>query len=534
MQVTVTDSLSRRAFVGVGAATGAALGLAGLTRAQAQTIVASADIAWESEADVIFVGAGTAGLYGAARTAEEGAQVLVLEKMSEEMAGGDLRCYGGRFSPNPAERLISSTMGLMPVDTAEEIAAISDQITEWFDANTDIEWIPDTTVAKGAGPEVYRALHAFFQTPQAEGIQILYGTRAKKLICNPEGRVVGVQAGLDGDEKNYKARHGVVLATGGFEANQEMVANFYSTGIQTVTVGNLSNTGDGIMMGLNAGAGLTTMGSGMEWFEFAFAVPSREFGCGIPNRHWSAAKGFGGGNIEDVPSKIFVNMHGNRFTDESLMLTHNKRFDLPMLQFGETGSFVEGNKTFYNLPMFMVCDDDCINGGPLGKVPDDNNWNYYRAYDIYDWSDDNQAEIERGWILKADTIEELAAQMSAVDYITGEVKAVDPDALRATIDAWNDACEKGEDPLGRPAESLRPIVTPPFYAAEMMPCTLFTFGGLKTDFAGEVLDWDGVAIPGLYAAGNTCCDGGFMFGAMYAFARGQVAGSNAYRFDAWE
>lgn len=233
-----------------------------------------------------------------------------------------------------------------------------------------------------------------------------------------------------------------------------MVANFHSLFLDSVTVGNIDNTGDGIVMGLSAGAGLASVTSGMEWFDFAFAKPSRKFGVGISNRQWNAAALTAPINMEAVPSKIFVNMEGNRFMDESVMQTHNKLYTLPWLQFSNTGAFAEPSKTFKNLPMFMVC-DGCIKGAPLGKVPADNEWTYPSAHGTYEWSDDNQAEIEKGWILKADTIEELASMMSATDYVYGTEKTVDAEVLEATIEAWNEACEAGVDQFGRPAEWTR-------------------------------------------------------------------------------
>ena len=78
----------------------------------------------------------------------------------------------------------------------------------------------------------------------------------------------------------------------------------------------------------------------------------------------------------------------------------------------------------------LVCDPACIAGGPLGTVLEDNSWCYTVTGGIYQWSDDNSAEIERGWLVKADTIEELAAQLSATNYVYGNGMTIDPEALK--------------------------------------------------------------------------------------------------------
>jgi hypothetical protein len=120
----------------------------------------------------------------------------------------------------------------------------------------------------------------------------------------------------------------------------------------------------------------------------------------------------------------------------------------------------------------------------------------------YTWSADNSAEIEKGWILKADTIEELAAQMTTMHLLTGQPISVDAAGLKVAIDEYNAGCAAGVDAFGRDPGKLKPIDTPPYYAAEIVPSALYTIGGLMTDRGGKVLDWSNSPIPRLYAAGN--------------------------------
>ncbi|MBQ7785237.1 MAG: FAD-binding protein, partial [Clostridia bacterium] len=110
----------------------------------------------------------------------------------------------------------------------------------------------------------------------------------------------------------------------------------------------------------------------------------------------------------------------------------------------------------------------------------------------YMWTSDNLAEIEKGWIIKADTIEELAAKIGR-----------DPEQLKATIEKWNADCAAGVDSeFGRNPEKMAPIDTAPYYAVSITPTLVGTTGGAKRDTAGRVLDWNDQPIAGLYEAGE--------------------------------
>ena len=97
--------------------------------------------------------------------------------------------------------------------------------------------------------------------------------------------------------------------------------------------------------------------------------------------------------------------------------------------------------------------------------------------------------------------------------------------------SWNDACAAGHDPLGRPAATLAPLATPPYYGFTSAPLLGWTNGGPRRNEKAQVLDPFGEAIGRLYAAGTVsstysrCKDGGFHIGDALAF--GRVAGRNA-------
>lgn len=117
--------------------------------------------------------------------------------------------------------------------------------------------------------------------------------------------------------------------------------------------------------------------------------------------------------------------------------------------------------------------------------------------DVYRWSDDNQAEIEAGWVAQGQTIEELAENLAAQ---SGN-PAIDTAALQATVDAWNAAAAAGEpDPFGR--TEMLPLDQPPYYAAELSMTVMYTIGGLTADATGRTLNVGGDWIKGLWHAGD--------------------------------
>jgi predicted oxidoreductase len=143
------------------------------------------------------------------------------------------------------------------------------------------------------------------------------------------------------------------------------------------------------------------------------------------------------------------------------------------------------------------------------------------------WSDDNSAEIAKGWILRADSIEELARQMGR-----------DPARVREAVLRYEAACTAGADAeFGRPAHTLQSLGGPPYYAVRIVPTIVCTSGGGKRNIESEVLTPRGTPIPRLYEAGEL----GSMVSYLYqngsylteAMISGRAAGSNAVKLAAW-
>jgi succinate dehydrogenase/fumarate reductase flavoprotein subunit len=298
------------------------------------------------------------------------------------------------------------------------------------------------------------------------GIEPRTGMRAIKLLT--EGRrVTGVRFSSADGEQVIEARHAVVLATGGFERDPELVRAFLR-GPMTRPAGVPSNTGDGLRMAMALGAGLGNMREA--WWAPTIDVLREDGGTTT----WLA-------NAERTrPHSIMVNSKGRRFANESV--NYNA--------FGAAFHALDATSfTYANCPAWLIFDQT-----------------YWTSYGLCGHRADNPLP---SWITQAPTISALA-----------ETIGVPATELETTITRWNDNVADGQDrDFGRgtsavdkwwgdpqfgnsSAATLGALDNPPFYAVEVHSGALGTKGGPLTDLDGRVLDTENRAIPGLYAAGN--------------------------------
>jgi succinate dehydrogenase/fumarate reductase flavoprotein subunit len=488
----------------------------------------------DHETDVLIVGYGAAGANAALAAHDAGARALIIEKMG--FPGGNSGvCAGAMLIPESFEEAVKYYRALS-FGTADE-----EMIRAFAEA---IVGLPRLLTGLGAEFKVKRKEPGYFPdllrgqiqriqfNPTGEGgfrflqdlverrkVKVLMNTRATGLIQDPETReILGVTAQEKGRNIKILARRGVILACGGYEYNAGMLADFNFAGIADYVFpwGTPGNTGDGIQLASAAGAALWHMAS-IEWGPFCARKPSQKFGTAV---------GVGLGRAQPEGSFVFVNRHGKRFMREDTSLIHRKA---PL----EILFFDHERAAYRNLPAFMVFDEAYrrkgavastlehlqeLWGGPVG---------YSLVRHIYEWSRDNQAEIDRGWILQADTMRNLAGEM-----------AVDAALLEETIGNFNRTCSDNHDPqFGRAGKSLSPLVFPPFYAAELALTLVNTQGGPKHNKDCRVLDFNDDVIPRLYAAGELGSFFGFLYqgGTNYpeAWAFGQIAGKKAAAEAPW-
>ncbi|MBP3657453.1 MAG: FAD-binding protein [Clostridia bacterium] len=435
---------------------------------------------WDMNADVVVVGFGPAGAMAARSAVENGASVIIVEKESREFAGGSAAtsmAFKGVFE---AKHLYESGLGRMTMEEAQRMYDLEDDCIQWLNEK-GMEWQNSAVVGYGRG--FYDAVVKAVETLD---VQVLYESPAVKLISDPVNKEVhGIQCKqADGTDLFIRANKGVVLATGGYAANKTLLNRLHFADMFDYAVtGAPTQTGDGLIMAMDIGAaldGVTTQQ--IEWYTFSFKAASDEMGTGIV--HTPPALG--------PYSHIFVNTKGERFMDEEMRVTHSK-CQMPFLAYDGTHPVFNG---YFNLPMYVIFDQAMFEGGPVGSH--DGVCTYASLYGIHNWSEDNQAELERGWIVKADTIEELVEKLAAQ---SGNAP-IDAETLKKTIETYNAGCAEQKDAFGRSEFMLDPIGEGPYYAAQIVPTIAYTIGGLCGGSNGETLDWYGNPIPRLYHAGD--------------------------------
>ncbi|MDT7578617.1 MAG: 3-oxosteroid 1-dehydrogenase [Pseudonocardiales bacterium] len=326
------------------------------------------------------------------------------------------------------------------------------------------------------------------------GVTFLTSTRVTSLV-ETGGQVSGVV--LDGPDRTHRldARLGVVLASGGFEWNADLVQGFLGVPMNA-PLSPPDNTGDGLLMAMRAGARLGSMNEA--WWMPSVDVPGAEYD-GAPFYRMSVGRAF--------PGMIIVNAEGRRFVDESL--NYN---DMPhAMQTFDPGSF-----SYPNLPAYVVFD-----AAFRAKYPLLNYWEVFGEGDVTDW------------VVEGATIGDLA-----------ERAGISRDGLEAEVQAFNTEAAAGRDPaFGRGQSALAayrgdtdyanptlgPLGEGPYYAYELRLGCLGTKGGPVTDRNGRVVRLDGSVIPGLWAAGNVAAS---MFGKSYPGAGGTLGPALAFGYAA--
>lgn len=468
---------------------------------------------WHSSYDVVVIGSGGAGLSAAIEAADAGASVLVLEKAPESAAGGNTRLSGQQIlSPTDVEAALGYFETISQgFDYDKDLVQVTIQgmhdIAGWLmdigGPTLDLQEIIYPEFPTVPGSETMRCylidgerstgkgwdLLKSAVDQRASSIDLWYDSPALELIQDLQtGTVTGVLASHEGQKVRLQAKNGVVMACGGYENNQEMIQNYLHLEY-AYPKGTYYNTGDGITMAMKVGAQL--------WHMNNPAGPDLNFKAPDNNAYYgySLAMGFGS------RSTIYVGPDGTRFLNEALMTKHGK---MPAHGTWQTAATI--------LPAYAVFDEASFTAGPITSGGG--------------WSADNQAELEKGWIVKADTLEELAALIG-----------VNAAGLEKTVERYAFYCKEGEDyEFGRDPKTLIPLSkTGPYYAMELTPTLTNTQGGAVRNANCEVVDLDGYAIPHLYSAGE--------FGSMFvhgyngggnvseALVTGRIAGANAAQPD---
>jgi tricarballylate dehydrogenase len=483
-------------------------------------------MAIQGDYDVVVVGAGNAGLCAALAAQERGARVLVLEAAPYDERGGNSRYTAGalRFVYNGVDDLVklcelsetelaTSDFGTYTQDKyyddlgrltdyrsnpdmAELLITKSQETLLWMRSKgirfapmysrqafkhdgKFVFWGGLALEAWGGGPGLVEGL---FKAADERQIAVAYEARGEKLVADDNG-VHGVIANVEGRTTTIPAQ-AVILACGGFEANAEMRTRYLGPGWDLAKVrGTRFNTGKGITMALEAGAMPYGNWSGCHAVGWDYNAP--EFGDLAVGDNFQK---------HSYPFAIMVNADGVRFCDEGA--------DFRNYTYAKYGRLILEQPHQF---AWQIFDQQVVQ--------------YQR----------DEYRIRQVTKVVANTIEELADKMAETGAAIDKRRFVQTVAeYNAAVDRsipYNPTVKDGRTTRGLPIDKTNwamAIEQPPFEAYCTTCGVTFTFGGLKIDSDGRVLDTAQRPIPGLYAAGELV---GGLFYFNYPGGTGLVSGS---------
>ena len=506
-------SVSRRSFLqgaGLVAAAGAASAVIGCTPATnsgdaagqaGDAKNAASSRSWETkpeaitdfadtvEADVVVIGAGLSGMATACSAAQQGLDVVVVEKSANI---GPSRTFGGVSSRIMDEAGIKVDRPTAQAHWHNLCASRDDEdlVNRFFDISGEaMNWMLDICEKHG-GTVVqlpfnaensklyfeYRTQHIctggegaeegasssnvmLYDECQELGVRFAFESPAVQLIQEADGTVTGCVCETSDGNVAYKASKGVVLAAGDIGGNLEMVEEYCPIVAPLVENGmtiyeSPVNTGDGHQMGMWAGGVMQDS-----------PLPPMIH----PEIYCKCSPG----------SSLAVNKEGKRFFNEGTWMQARSLHIMQQTDY-EAYWIFDGNWHEGYLKGLEV-------GGGIW-------WSGFNdeAAAVEEW----EGYIEKGLAWKADTLEELADKMG-----------VDKASFLDSVDRYNGFAETGEDLDYHKDPILMSTYTqPPFYGLKVGASLLVVVGGLKVDLDCRVLTADGETIPNLFAVGN--CQGG--------------------------
>lgn len=423
---------------------------------------AAKETEYETEADIIVVGAGAAGMSAAITATDAGAKVIVLEK-SGTLGGNTVCAANGINAADSAIQLadeqyqeagadVEGLIGLQsnnPDAKAELVRAFAENSGEMIDwvSSLGVDFTVDIQnderndeqnyymlKAEGSSTTAIAMISKVSEELKNKGITVYYNMDAYQLAVEG-GKVIGVTAkDADGNDVTFKGL--VLLATGGFGQNSELVGKYNEKLANAVTDEVAPTTGEGLLMALSVGADTANLDAIQT---FPAVIPG--YGMILP---FSLPGGF-------VPDALYVNNSAERFTAEA--------FEIP----------------------------DAILAQDKGEV--------YCIFDDSGMNDTMKSLLSSGIIFSGETAQELADKLG-----------IDGTKLAASISAFNEDIADGTDDAFGREQNLNPVEGT-LYGYRFGVGAHYFMGGVLINENTQVLDTDGNVIEGLYAAGEVT--GGF-------------------------
>ena len=482
---------------------------------QAPAPIDAADIKETVDADIVIIGSALSGLCACRSAVENGAKnIVVIEKADTwQCRSNQFGTIGGKIQEdlgikidrNAAVGQLMKECGYRPNQRILNLwADNSGEAFDWFlapmegkyvvenesdpydaeeghlsvrkthwpepdNSHTEDDFYPIFSDCQITLPTMAPWVEAIYNICVEAGVTFKFSTWARQLVReNNEGPVTGVICqDVDGNYSQVNASKAVLLATGDFAGNKDMMSYYVPWATRFASIfpnrdaaGDPTNTGDGQCMGMWIGAKM-------------------EDGPLAPmTHHLGGPLGMDAFLLTDVNGDRFVNedVGGQPFQNQLSRLPKKTAWQVfdsewpNQLQYMDCG---HGNVSWY-------VDDDKVPGGSYGR-------NAYISQAMFDEAMASDAGVQ------ADTIEELAEKMG-----------VPVEEFCATIERYNELAKKGVDEdFGKRADRMFAIENPPFYGYKLTDTVLLVcMGGLETTVDFEVLDTNDDVIPGLYAVGN--------------------------------
>ena len=492
--------------------------------------IAEKDIVATHDTDILVVGCGTGGMFAVAAAAEAGGKVIGIDRfpvgtgVREDLGAIDSRYqkkWGTKIDKFDFITMATQYAGghiqqdlvkLWCEQSAEAIDWLGDRLEErgielWHEAGDKDDHTRYEHFATGHSPRLPRGKDGKFTVTLSQviadyalkkGARFDYSTKMVKLEKNKEGRVTGcIAQNSEGQYVRYNAKKGVIVATGGYAKNIKMMEALQPWNLRVVgRTGAMPGAhGDGIRACLWVGAKMDETHSALK-FDRCAVRPNQMPGVETMN---SGDSGFFWMGSQPW---LKVNADGKRFMNESG--TYENILHADEYQKGHSHYTLFDSNWVKYAEQFKM--HGCSRMFPFANGADPNiPWQVVESKML-------PGLIEKGFVVKADTIEEFAQKLQ-----------LPVETLKATIARNNELYKKGEDvDYGKEAHRLSPIDKAPFYGAKNTGWLLCTLDGIQINTDMNAIDTEGNPIPGLYVVGN---DSGSYFANEYPnLATGMACG----------